>query len=350
MSNESPDSSKIKIVFLGTPAFSLPALQTLADDPRIEIVTVITQPDRPSGRGQKLGPPPVKVLADQLGLKVFQTPSIKKDDFLKHHLREVAPDFLVTVAFGQILTQEILDIPKVATVNAHASLLPEFRGANPIQQAILQGKTETGITSMLTELGVDTGPMLLKRTLTIGPEETMGELTERLSQVGGPLLVETLIGMQDGTVLPKPQPHELATHAPKCKKEDALLNWSESAEQLQLKVRAFNPAPGAASFLVNGERVKLLRAKVYQADSQTLGDAHSEENLKTGQPGQILAIIEAGILIRTGDGILEVTSLQPAGKREMSARDWAQGYFKPSSDGKRVLSGFISETSAPQPA
>ncbi len=342
----STDSDKIRIVFLGTPAFSLPALQTLADDPRIEIVTVITQPDRPSGRGQKLGPPPIKVLADQLGLKVFQTPSIKKDEFLKHHLREVAPDFLVTVAFGQILTQEILDIPKVATVNAHASLLPEFRGANPIQQAILQGKAETGITTMLTELGVDTGPMLLKLTLPIGPEETMGELTERLSQVGGSLLVDTLIGMKNGSVKPQTQPHELATHAPKCKKEDALLNWSESAEQLQLKIRAFNPAPGAASFLVGGERIKLLRARVYQPPAT----AHSEEILKTGQPGQILAIMESGILICTGDGILEITSLQPAGKREMSARDWAQGHFKPSSDGKRVLSGFISETSAPQPA
>jgi methionyl-tRNA formyltransferase len=347
----SSDSSKIKIVFLGTPAFSLPSLQTLADDPRIEIAAVITQPDRPSGRGQKLGPPPVKHLADQLGIPVFQTPSIKKDEFLKHHLRELASDFLVTVAFGQILTQEILDTPKVATVNAHASLLPEFRGANPIQQAILQGKTETGITSMLTELGVDTGPMLLKHTLTIGAEETMGELTERLAQVGGPLLVETLVGMQNGTVQPQTQPHEQATHAPKCKKEDALLNWAESAEQLQLKVRAFNPAPGAASF-INGERVKLLRARVHQPASSLESGAQSEEILKDGPPGQILAIIESGILVRTGTGILEITSLQPAGKREMSARDWAQGYFKPTSDGKRVLSGFISatETPAPQPA
>jgi methionyl-tRNA formyltransferase len=347
----STDSSKIKIVFLGTPAFSLPSLQALADDPRIEVMTVITQPDRPSGRGQKLTPPPVKLLADQLGLPVFQTPSIKKDDFLKHRLRELAPDFLVTVAFGQILTQEILDMPKVATVNAHASLLPEFRGANPIQQAILQSKTETGITTMLTELGVDTGPMLLKHSLTIGADETMGELTERLSQVGGPLLVETLVGMVDGTLKPETQPHEQATHAPKCQKEHALINWAESAEQLQIKIRAYNPAPGATSF-INGERVKFLRAKVYQPETDAQAEAHSEEILKDGPPGQILAIMETGtgILVRTGNGVLEVTSLQPAGKREMPARDWAQGYFKPSSDGKRTLSGFLTQVSAPQPA
>lgn len=340
-----PDSGNIKIVFFGTPAFSLPALQALVDDARIEVTAVVTQPDRPAGRGQKLTPPPVKTLADTLGLPVFQTTSIKKDEPLKQHLRELAPDFFVTVAFGQILTQEILDIPKVATVNAHASLLPEFRGANPIQQAILQGKPETGITTMLTELGVDTGPMLLKHTVAIDLQTTMGELTEQLSRAAGPLLVNTLVGMTEGSVQPQPQPHELATHAPKCQKEDAILNWQEPAQQLQLKIRAFNPAPGAATFL-NGERMKLLRAQVYTPST----GAHSEEILKSGQPGQLLAIIETGILVRTGDGILEIQSLQPAGKREMPARDWALGMFKSAGDGKRALGCFTNESAAPQPA
>lgn len=307
----------IRIVFLGTPAFSLPALQALADDARLEIAAVVTQPDRPAGRGQKLTPPPVKQLADQLGLPCFQTASIKKDETLKQHLKSLEPDFLVTVAFGQILTQEVLDIPKIATVNAHASLLPEFRGANPIQQAILQGKTETGITTMLTELGVDTGPMLLKHTVAIGENETMGELTERLSQVCGPLLVETLTGMKDGRVQPETQPHEQATHAPKCVKEDALLDWEEPAAFIHRKIRAFNPAPGAATFL-NGERIKILQARI----------PDSEEILKTGRPGEISAIIESGILVQTGQGALEIRSLQPAGKRGMPARDWALGYFK----------------------
>jgi len=341
----SPSNRKIRIIFLGTPAFSMPALQTLATDPRVEIAAVVTQPDRPAGRGQKLTPPPIKTLADQLGLPVFQTPSIKKDEPLKQHLQELEPDFLVTIAFGQILTQEVLDIPKIATVNAHASLLPEFRGANPIQQAILQGKTETGITTMLTELGVDTGPMLLKHVLTIGEEETMGELTERLSQVGGPLLAQTLVGMASGTVQPEVQPHEQATHAPKCRKEDALLNWQESAPELQRKIRAYNPAPGAACF-INNERVKILRARAYQAPMPT----NSEENLKSGPAGQIMAMMESGLLVQTGEGILEIISLQPAGKREMSARDWAQGYFKPAVDGTRTLGRFSAEASTPQPA
>jgi methionyl-tRNA formyltransferase len=337
-------ANRIRIVFLGTPAFSVPALQVLNAHERIEIVAVVTQPDRPAGRGQKLTSPPIKTLADELGLPVFQTVSIKKDEALKAHLKSLAPDFLVTVAFGQILTQEVLDIPKVGTVNAHASLLPEFRGANPIQQAILQGKSETGITTMLTELGVDTGPMLLKHVVSITPETTMGSLTEQLSQAAGPLLLDTLVGMAAGRVHPQTQPHELATHAPKCQKEDAILSWQDSAHQLQLKIRAFNPAPGAATFL-NGERIKLLKAREYQANPA----AQSEEILKSDQPGQILAIIDTGLLVRTGQGILEVNSLQPAGKKEMAARDWALGAFK-AVNGKRELGTFNAGQSAPLPA
>jgi methionyl-tRNA formyltransferase len=342
----SPEFSPIKIVFLGTPAFSIPALTALVSDARIEVVAVVTQPDRPAGRGQKLTSPPIKTLAaDELGLPVFQTASIKKDETLKAHLKSLSPDFLVTVAFGQILTQEVLDIPKVATVNAHASLLPEFRGANPIQQAILQGKSETGITTMLTELGVDTGPMLLKHALAIGTEETMGQLTERLSQAAGPLLVETLVGMVDGSVQPQVQPHELATHAPKCQKEEAILDWQLSANQLQLKIRAFNPAPGGATFL-EGERVKLLKALEY---AQSAAVAQSEEFMHTGQPGQILAITETGLLVQTGQGILEVLNIQPAGKKEMTARDWALGHFK-AVNGKRTFGCFSASQSAPLPA
>jgi methionyl-tRNA formyltransferase len=331
-------TEKIRIVFLGTPAFSLPALQTLADDDRFEVAAVVTQPDRPAGRGQKLTPPPVKTLGEKLGIPTFQTPSIKKDEVLKAHLKSLAPDFLVTVAFGQILTQEVLDIPKLGTVNAHASLLPEFRGANPIQQAILQGKTETGITTMLTELGVDTGPMLLKHTVRIGENETLGELTQRLSEAAGPLLVDTLAGMKAGNVKPEAQPHEQATHAPKCAKEDAILNWHEPAEVLHRKIRGFNPAPGAATFLA-GERIKILRST----------RTNSKNSIKTGVPGQILAIIEVGIQVQTGEGVLEITSLQPAGKREMSARDWALGQFKADANGQRKLGMFNAQPVQPQP-
>ncbi len=325
-------AAPIRIVFLGTPAFACPALETLAADSRIQIEAVVTQPDRPAGRGHKLTPPPVRVLAEKLGLPLFQTVSIKKDETLKAHLESLKPDFFITVAFGQILTQAVLDIPKVATVNAHASLLPEFRGANPIQQAILQGCPETGITAMMTELGVDTGPMLRKKTLQIGEQESLGELTVRLSELAGPLLVETLTGMIDGSVLPETQDNALATHAPKCQKEDAILDWAEPAMVLHRRIRAFNPAPGATTFL-SGERVKILRAEIIAPNS--------EEMIKDGKPGQILAIMDTeGVLVATGDGLLKITALQPAGKREMSARDWALGAFKPDTQGQRTFSHF----------
>lgn len=338
-------NEKIKIVFLGTPAFSTAALQALAQHPAIEIQAVVTQPDRPAGRGHKLTPPPVRTLAESLGLPVFQTASIKKDETLKQHLKDLKPDFLVTVAFGQILTQEVLDIPTRATVNAHASLLPEFRGANPIQQAILQGKSETGITTMLTELGVDTGPMLLKETVPIETMTTLGELTQQLSDFAGPLLVRTLTGMVDGSVKPQLQPHEQATHAPKCQKQDALLDWSEPADLLQRKIRAFNPAPGAVAFF-EAERIKILTAKVTDAKAA----ANLEENVNSAEPGQILAMMDSGILVKTGSGLLEVRTLQPAAKKEMSARDWALGVFKPI-NGKRQLGCFThAEQPTPQPA
>lgn len=310
-------SPSLRVVFLGTPAFAVPALEAMAENAAIDLLAVVTQPDRPAGRGQKLTPPPVKTTAQSLGLPLFQTVSIKKDDALKQHLRDLKPDFLVTVAFGQILTQEVLDIPKFGTVNAHASLLPEFRGANPIQQAILQGKTETGITTMLTELGVDTGPMLMKHGLSIGPDETMGELTERLAQVVGPLLIDTLVQFSQGRLQPTEQPHALATHAPKCSKEVALLDWRMPPEELHRRICAFNPAPGAFAFW-NGERVKILRSRIPSS-------ALSKDFLKGAHPGAILAIMESGILVQAGDGVLEICSLQPSGKREIPAQTWAQG-------------------------
>jgi methionyl-tRNA formyltransferase len=308
-------SDAISIIYFGTPAYACPALKVLAADSRFKILAVVTQPDRPSGRGKKLTPPPVRVLADEFKIPCFQTNSIKKDADLQEKLKAFAPDFFVTVAFGQILTQAVLDIPSRGTVNAHASLLPLLRGANPIQHAILEGHKTTGVATMITELGVDTGPMLKKSEIEIGPLETLGELAARLADINGPLLVETLLELVAGTLKPEAQDDTLATQAPKCPKEMALLNWNESASVLQRKIHAFNPAPGSVSFF-NGERVKILRAEL--------------SNLSQGNAsaGSILEVTNQGLLVACADKPLLVTSLQPAGKKEMPAQDWARGYFK----------------------
>lgn len=315
----------IRIVFLGTPTFSVPTLHALlVASNQIEVLGVVTQPDKPAGRGQTLLPTPIKQAALDAGLVVRQPKSIRKDAEVIGWLQSLAPDYLVTIAFGQILSQEVLDIPKHGTVNVHASLLPEFRGANPIQQAVLQGKTETGMTTMLTDIGVDTGAMLLKTTLPIGSDETAGELAARMAEAGGPLLLETLQAHHLGQLKPTPQPHELATHAPKCDKADALIDWTLSAEEIHNRVRAFNPAPGAYTFL-RDIRVKILNTQRCLASD----DFNSEEKLKSPEPGEICDIIKSGMLVKTGDGLIQVTQVQPAGKKAMLAADWARGVMKP---------------------
>ncbi len=307
-------SQPLRVVFLGTPQFAVPTLEALQQAPEIELLGALTQPDRPAGRGQKLAPPPIKTVAESYGVPVFQPKSLKKDPAVLGWLRQQQPDFLVTAAFGQILSQEVLDIPKIGTVNVHASLLPEYRGPNPVQRAILDGKTTTGITTMLTDVGVDTGDILLKAETPIGPNETTGQLTERLAHVGASLLIETLLGMRQGTVQPQPQAHEQATHAGKCHKEDAQINWLEPAERIHNKIRAFHPWPGAYTFL-GDERIKLLESRL----------PNSEEMLKTQQTGAIFDMIKDGIRVQTGQGILEILRVHPPGKREMNARDWWNG-------------------------
>jgi len=315
----------ISLIYFGTPAYACPALQILAKDTRFKVLAVVTQPDRPSGRGKKLTPPPVRVLADELKIPCFQTASIKKDADLQAQLRALSPDFFVTVAFGQILTQAVLDIPQKVTVNAHASLLPLLRGANPIQHAILEGHDKTGVTTMITELGVDTGPMLKKEEIEIASSDSLGELADRLAEINGPLLVETLLALHSGALEPETQDDALATQAPKCPKELAILNWTESAEILQRKIQAFNPAPGAVTFL-GEERIKILRAEL------------SEASLEKTSPGDIVAITDTGLLVACSDAPLLIKSLQPAGKKEMSAKDWARGFFKGDSKPKAAFS------------
>lgn len=308
----------LRVIFLGTPAFAVPSLNALLADAAIDVLGVMTQPDRPSGRGQKLTPPPVKVLALEAGLPVCQPTRLRKEPEMIAWLRDQNPDYLVTAAFGQILPQEVLDIPRLGTVNVHASLLPHYRGANPVQWAILNNQTETGITTMLTALEVDAGPMLLQARTPIQPNEDAASLTERLAQLGAEILPQSLHGLAAGEIVPQVQDATQATHAPKLDKDAAWIDWAQPALAIHNKIRGQQPWPGATTML--GDQILKLRQSRHP---QTWPD--SEHFMKPGSPGEILGIIKEGIVLQTGTGPLLVESLQPPGKPKMAARDWANG-------------------------
>ncbi len=306
----------IRLVFLGTPDFSVPTLKGLLGAEDVEVLGVITQPDRPSGRGQKLTSPPVKQVAEAAGLKIFQPKSLRGDTVLLDWLIKIEPDFLVTIAFGQILSQKVLDIPRLGTVNVHASLLPEYRGANPIQNAIVDGRAETGLTTMLTDIGVDTGDMVLKITVPIKSLDTAVDLHDRLSEAGADLLLRSLRGLKDGTLKPEPQNHDKATHAPKARKEDAELDWRQSAIQLHNKIRGQQPWPGATGQFF-GQTLKI---------SQSQGPVSDFEPDENAKPGEITGVSpQGGLKVQTGSGILEFHKIQAPGKKPMLAKDWFNG-------------------------
>ncbi|MGE0199392.1 MAG: methionyl-tRNA formyltransferase [Candidatus Melainabacteria bacterium] len=311
-----PADEPIRVVFLGTPAFSVPTLQALQSEPRITVCAVVTPPDKPAGRGKKLTAPPVKETAQSLGLPVHQTASIRKDDALQATLSSLNPHFFVTAAFGQILSQAVLDIPSHGTVNVHASLLPAFRGANPIQHAILQGLPQTGITTMLTDIGVDTGDILLKRVVPITAEDTTASLTEKMAAAGGPLLVATLLQRADGSLASTPQDGAQATHAGKCTREDGWLDWTQPADALHNRIRAFQPWPATQTRL-GEETLKIIRS--------TPPGAPAPASLPSGQPGAILGASANGLWVQTGSGPIEILTLQPPGKATMEARAWFNG-------------------------
>src|SRR5712692_1578746 len=265
-------STPLRIVFMGTPEFAVPSLQALLDaDPGTvgRVVGVVTQPDRPKGRGQQLAPPPIKVLAQQAGLPILQPVKMKDPDFLDA-LRGWTPDVIAVTAFGRILPPVVLDLPPLGCVNVHGSLLPKYRGAAPIQWAIINGETETGITTMLMDPGLDTGPMLMRAIIPIHPTDTAGDLAARLAPVGGRLLVETLAGLKNGTLRPTPQDHAKATLAPLLKKDDGMLNWKDAATALSNRIRGLTPWPGAYTYY--GEE----RWQIWRAQAAPVGCAEAE--------------------------------------------------------------------------
>ncbi len=296
----------MKIVFFGTPEFAVSALKSLIDS-GYEVSLVVTQPDRQSGRGRKVKACPVKVEAQNAGITVLQPQKVRDADFISE-LKRLSPDVIVVVAYGQIFPAEIINMPKFGCVNIHASLLPKYRGAAPINQAIINGEKETGISTMLMDEGMDTGPVLLKETTEIVPEDTAGSLSLRLSNIGGDLIVKTLRGLADGTLKSVPQ-DEGATYASLMNKTDGLIQWSKSAEELSNLVRGMNPWPGAYGF-IDGQRYKILKAVPVEGE---------------GEPGVIVRATKDELHVSTGHGALSILEIQPSGKPAMPIHSLLQG-------------------------
>ena len=298
--------SPVRTVFMGSPEFALPTLQALSQ--ALPVVGVITQPDRPAGRGRVLTPPPVKLLAQSLGLPVIQ-PERMREPAAMEQLLAWAPDLIVVAAFGQILRPTVLDLPEYGCVNVHASLLPRWRGAAPIQAAILAGDECTGVTIMRMDAGIDTGPILNQQSLSIQPDDTTFSLSERLAILGAQLLMETLPAYLQGELQPQPQPDTGATYAPMLKKEEGLLDFTQPASDLDRRVRAFYPWPGAYT-VWNDQWLKILRSHAIDADTNNPGKHQVYQNLPA---------------ISTNKGLLVLDEVQPAGKKAMPGSVFLQG-------------------------
>ncbi len=293
----------MRIVFAGTPEFAAEHLKALLDSP-YEIVAVYTQPDRPAGRGQKLMPSAVKALAVAHGIPVLQPQTLRNAE-AQAELAALQPDLMVVVAYGLILPQAVLDIPRLGCINSHASLLPRWRGAAPIQRAVEAGDTESGVTVMRMEAGLDTGPMLLKVATPISAEDTGGSLHDRLAQMGPPAVVQAIAGLADGSLQGEVQNDALATYAHKLNKDEARLDWRRPAVELERLIRAFNPWPVCHSTL-DGESVKVLAANVAAGK---------------GEPGEILSASKDGLVVACGDQALSLTRLQLPGGKALSFSD-----------------------------
>jgi len=321
----------MKIIFFGTPQFAVPCLEQLLNHPEFEVVGVVTQPDKRRGRGNKLTFSPVKAVALAHELPVWQPQRVKKDIQTLTQLRQAMVDVFIVVAYGQILSQEILDIPKLGCVNVHGSILPKYRGAAPIQWCLYHGETETGITTMLMDAGMDTGAMLLKANTPIGLWDNAQQLAQTLTNLGADLLVETLLKLGNQKIQPTPQDESQATYAPLIQKSDYGLDWSRTAIDLHNQVRGFIPNC-VASFRDKSLKI-IVTAPLSKAYlSQLPPDLSiSEPELSSllgnsGRPGEIMGIIKGiGPLVQTGEGLLLLREIQLAGKRVQSAWDFVNG-------------------------
>ena len=301
----------MKLVFCGTPQFAVPSLEKLATA-GFDLRLVVSQPDRPQGRGMQLAAPPVKQSALKLGLPVIQPDKIKKNEELQKQLTEMAPDAIIVVGYGRIVPPWMLQLPRFGNINVHASLLPKYRGAAPIQWAIASGETVTGVTTMRLDEGLDTGGILLQREMQIVPQDTALTLAPRLADMGAGLLLETLRGLEQGRITPQAQDHSQATLAPILKKEDGLINFDRTATEIHNRLRGFQPWPGAHTLFRN-KNLKIIEARPSpEIPSVAKGELHVQ--------GEKL-------LLACGKGtVLELIHVQPEGKKVITAREFISGY------------------------
>ena len=299
----------MRLAFLGTPAFAVPTLEAIVAVGH-QVAAVLTQPDRPRGRGQNPAASPVKEAALKLGLEVYQPERVRRPEAVEY-LRALGCDAMVVVGYGQIIPQVVIDLAAFGIINVHASLLPKYRGAGPIQWAIVRGESRTGVTTMRINAGLDTGDMLLKAETDIGPDETAVELGKRLAVMGAGLLVETLEGLAAGTIVPEPQDDAQATLAPIIKKEDGVINWTCSSKSIHDQVRGLQPWPGAQTRF-RGAPLQVWKTRVVAGQGSA-----------SGVPGGIASL--KPLVVRCGEGLLELVEVQMEGRKRISAADFANG-------------------------
>jgi methionyl-tRNA formyltransferase len=297
----------MKIVFMGTPEFAVPSLGALAESGD-EVVTLVAQPDKPSGRGRKLTPPPTKQLAEKLGIPVLQPPGIRTEEFVRE-LEKLNPDLICVVAYGKILPKAVLDLPRLGCINVHASLLPEYRGAAPVNWAIARGEKVTGVTTMMMDEGMDTGDILLQREIPIVEEDTGETLSEGLSQLGAELLIETIELLKKGELEPQEQDDSQATYAPLLKKEDGRIDWGKPAVEIGNQVRGMLPWPGAFT-TVDGKLLKVFKVCVLEGK---------------GKPGEVIESQSGVLRVGTGEGIIDIQELQIEGGKRLDSRAFLAG-------------------------
>lgn len=301
----------MRIVFMGTPDFAVGSLQALCESGKHEILAVVTQPDRPKGRGNKLLQTPVKEYALEQGLTVYQPQKVKTPEFVEL-LHELQPELIVVAAFGQFLSKEILELPKYGCINVHASLLPKYRGAAPIQYAIIKGEKESGVTIMQMDIGMDTGAMLDKVVVPIEENTTMGELHDALREQGATLLLQVIDKIAAGTAVAEPQDDAQATYATLLDRSMEHIDWSKTAQEVHNLIRGFNPAPSTFTKLPNGKSLKIWGSKITDKSS-------------TAAAGTVIETGKHSFFVACGEGVLEITEVQPESKKRMSAQVFLNG-------------------------